>query len=175
MPFTGDSFAHLFDWEKDPQRQEKIVNSRLEAEFDGYDTALSALAVGGNYLESRIAVGSAVALTNNVAANLTSLELTAGTWDISAIGVYLPAAATVVGNIILALNTTSATLPATYQDTRVQNVYPAAFTPVAELMLTTAIVRVTPGSTTTYYAVARAGFSTDTLSVYGVLRATAFP
>jgi len=43
MPFTGDTFTHLFDWEKDPQRQEKIVNARLEAEFDGYDTALSAL------------------------------------------------------------------------------------------------------------------------------------
>lgn len=44
MPFTGDSFAHLFDWEKDPQRQEKIINARLEAEFDGVDTGLSAVA-----------------------------------------------------------------------------------------------------------------------------------
>lgn len=45
MPFTGDTFAHLFDWEKDPQRQEKIVNARLEAEFDGVDTGLSTVAV----------------------------------------------------------------------------------------------------------------------------------
>lgn len=43
MPFSGDTFTHLFDWEKDPQRQEKIVNARLEAEFDGIDTALSAV------------------------------------------------------------------------------------------------------------------------------------
>jgi hypothetical protein len=47
MPFSGDAFTHLFDWEKDPQRQEKIVNSRLEAEFDGIDTALSSLAAKG--------------------------------------------------------------------------------------------------------------------------------
>lgn len=40
MPFTGDTFTHLFDWEKDPQRQEKIVNARLQAEFDGVDTGL---------------------------------------------------------------------------------------------------------------------------------------
>lgn len=38
MPFTLDTFTHLFDWEKDPQRQVKIVNARLEAEFDGIDT-----------------------------------------------------------------------------------------------------------------------------------------
>jgi hypothetical protein len=45
MPFTGDTFTHLFDWVTDPQRQEKIVNARLEAEFDGVDTGLSAQAV----------------------------------------------------------------------------------------------------------------------------------
>jgi hypothetical protein len=44
LPFTLDTFTHLFDWEKDPQRQEKIVNARLEAEFDGVDTGLSAVA-----------------------------------------------------------------------------------------------------------------------------------
>jgi hypothetical protein len=46
MPYTGNTFTHLFDWEKDPQRQEKIVNARLEAEFDGIDAALSMLAAG---------------------------------------------------------------------------------------------------------------------------------
>jgi hypothetical protein len=53
MPFTGDSFAHLFDWEKDPQRQEKIVNARLEAEFDGIDSGLSAVATELTTLEGR--------------------------------------------------------------------------------------------------------------------------
>jgi hypothetical protein len=51
MPFTGDTFSHLFDWEKDPQRQEKIVNARLEAEFDGVDTGLSAAAARITVLE----------------------------------------------------------------------------------------------------------------------------
>lgn len=53
MPFTGDSFAHLFDWEKDPQRVEKIINARLEAEFDGVDTGLSAVAARTAVLEGR--------------------------------------------------------------------------------------------------------------------------
>jgi hypothetical protein len=44
MPFTGDTFAHLFDWVLEPKRQEKIRNASLEAEFDGIDTGLSAVA-----------------------------------------------------------------------------------------------------------------------------------
>lgn len=43
MPFSGSTFTHLFDWALDPQRQEKIKNARFEAEFDGYDTGLSAV------------------------------------------------------------------------------------------------------------------------------------
>src|SRR5688572_5436692 len=53
MPFTGDSFAHLFDWEKDPQRQEKIIHARLEAEFDGIDSGLSTVAADLTTLEGR--------------------------------------------------------------------------------------------------------------------------
>lgn len=55
MPFVADTFTHLFDWEKDPQRQEKIVNARLEAEFDGLDTGLSAVAARVTVTESDIA------------------------------------------------------------------------------------------------------------------------
>ncbi len=51
MPFLSDIFTHLFDWEKDPQRQEKIINARLEAEFDGVDTGLSAVAARVTNLE----------------------------------------------------------------------------------------------------------------------------
>jgi hypothetical protein len=67
MPFTGDTFTHLFDWVTDPQRQEKIVNARLEAEFDGVDTGLSAAAARITVLEGapvatgtdRVSTGSA--------------------------------------------------------------------------------------------------------------------
>lgn len=63
MPFSSDTFTHLFDWEKDPQRQEKIVNARLEAEFDGVDTGLSSLAGRVTALES--AGGARERLTGN--------------------------------------------------------------------------------------------------------------
>jgi hypothetical protein len=57
MPFTADTFTHLFDWEKDPQRQEKIVNTRLEAEFDGVDTGLSVTATRITSVEAAVAAG----------------------------------------------------------------------------------------------------------------------
>jgi hypothetical protein len=43
VPFLGDTFTHLFDWEKDPQRQEKIINARLQAEFGGIATGITQL------------------------------------------------------------------------------------------------------------------------------------
>jgi hypothetical protein len=77
MPFTDDTFAHLFDWEKDPQRQEKIVNARLEAEFDGIATGLSAVAADLTTLE-----GTAVTAPNAFGAD-NRLIKSAGTGRIS--------------------------------------------------------------------------------------------
>ena len=52
MPFTGDTFAHLFDWLLEPQRHRpKVFDARLEAEFDGLDTGLSAVAARATALE----------------------------------------------------------------------------------------------------------------------------
>jgi hypothetical protein len=76
MPFTGSTFTHLFDWEKDPQRQEKIVNARLEAELDGIETALTALAWGG-----ATAGQIAFPATQNPSGNANTLDdYEEGTW-----------------------------------------------------------------------------------------------
>jgi hypothetical protein len=84
MPFTSDTFTHLFDWEKDPQRQEKIVNARLEAEFDGLDTALSTLKATNTALT---APQYAVAAASSDLANERVLTDTATvTWDFSVAG-----------------------------------------------------------------------------------------
>lgn len=126
----------------------------------------------GEYLETKVASGSAVSLTNNTAANMASRSLEAGDYDISVVGIFLPAATTVVANIILSISTTSATLPTTYDDgSRVQLVFPASFVPVAELTQVIPPYRMKLTSTTTIYAVARSGFSTSTMSVYGIIRA----
>jgi hypothetical protein len=84
MPFSGDTFTHNFDWEKDPQRQEKIVNARLEAEFDGIDTALSTVKATNTALA---APQYAVAAASADLANERVLTDTATvTWDFTVAG-----------------------------------------------------------------------------------------
>jgi hypothetical protein len=78
MPFIGDTFTHLFDWEKDPQRQEKIVNARLEAEFDGIDTGLSGAAARLTAVEAQVGAGLANdSVTNAKLANMVATRVKA--------------------------------------------------------------------------------------------------
>lgn len=44
MAFSGTTFTKLFNWLTDPQRNEKIFNSRLDDEFGGIATGLTTLA-----------------------------------------------------------------------------------------------------------------------------------
>lgn len=44
MAFSGTTFSKLFNWLTDPQRNEKIFNARLDAEFGGIATGLTILA-----------------------------------------------------------------------------------------------------------------------------------
>lgn len=84
MPFTGDTFAHLFSWDQDPQRQEKLRNSRLEAEFDGIDTALTTVKGTNTALA---APQYAVAAASSDLANERVLTDTATvTWDFTVAG-----------------------------------------------------------------------------------------
>lgn len=86
MPFSGDTFTHLFDWEKDPQRQEKIVNSRLESEFGGLDTGLSTLAARVTATEDavdNIAIAPAghiygLTLSNNAGDATNDIDISSG-------------------------------------------------------------------------------------------------
>jgi hypothetical protein len=78
MPFTDDTFTHLFDWEKDPQRQDKIVDARLEAEFDGVDTGLSSAAARLTAVETQVGAGLADnSVTNAKLADMPAFTLKA--------------------------------------------------------------------------------------------------
>jgi hypothetical protein len=86
MPFSDDIFTHLFDWEKDPQRQEKIINSRLESEFDGLDAGLSSLAARVTATEDaidNIAIAPAghlygLTLSNNAGDATNDIDISSG-------------------------------------------------------------------------------------------------
>ena len=64
----------------------------------------------GEYIQSVIVSGSAVALTSTTPANLTSISLTAGDWVVDAVFQFTGNAATTVTYLIGSISTTSATL-----------------------------------------------------------------
>lgn len=121
----------------------------------------------GEVIESIIAVGSPVALTNNTPANITSISLTAGDWDVTGVISFITGSGTLLTYFIGSISTTSATL-----DTNNWYLFSfqGSFTGAGN---TTHMAPVTPlraslSGTTTYYLVAQAGFTVGTgTSAYG--------
>jgi hypothetical protein len=126
----------------------------------------------GEYIESSIALASAVSLTSGAASNVTSISLTAGDWDVSADVTYSPAATT---NFTLAwhsISNTSATQDSTTGGA--YNIYrfPAGNVPVAGFNTAgVGPVRKLLSGTTTVYLVAQATFTISTMAAFGILRA----
>lgn len=117
----------------------------------------------GEVIECNVAAGSAVSLTTNVPANICSVSLTAGDWDLSALVQFAPAATTQITAIIGAFSDTSATLPTT----QFRSQFNVTFTVNTTQGLPVARQRVQLSSTTTYYLVVRSSFTVDTNTAYG--------
>ncbi|PTB28843.1 hypothetical protein C9I56_11170 [Paraburkholderia caribensis] len=107
------------------------------------------------------------ALTSGTTANVASLPLAAGTWDVSGTVVFNPAAATILETIIAGVSSSSATLstPDTYQE---QQLALSGNSPFNLLAPTTRIVL---ANAATVYLVAQATFTTSTLSADGYIQA----
>lgn len=139
-------------------------------------TATNDDAVAGNAgenIESEVLSGSAVSLTTGTAANVTSISLTAGDWEVSGNVVFNPAATTTLTRVRLGLSATSATFetrPAKGSDTDL-NLQPGAFTTGGPQALTTGPRRVSVASTTTFYLVGMAVFGVSTMGAYGYIHA----
>jgi hypothetical protein len=126
----------------------------------------------GEYIESSIALASAVSLTSGAASNVTSISLTAGDWDVSADVTYSPAATT---NFTLAWHSIS-NISATQDSTTggAYNIYrfPAGNVPVAGFNTAgVGPVRKLLSGTTTIYLVAQATFTVSTMAAFGIIRA----
>ena len=125
----------------------------------------------GEEMTSSIVVGSAVSLTTATPANVTSLSLTAGDWDVCGATVLFNAgASTVTTSEIAGISTTSATLPTAPAGgyTVDQGI---SITGNTLPSLTLGCQRESLASTTTVYLVAQAAFTVSTNSAYGKLRA----
>lgn len=111
-----------------------------------------------------------IALTSLTAANVTSISLTAGDWDIWGNIAFVNGGPTVQTSAIGAIDTTSAALP-TIPNGGAEVYIPATFTTGQGPILPVGMVRVSISATTTFFLVAQSTFSTSTCSVYGFIGA----
>lgn len=128
-----------------------------------------------NFYSSTVASGAAVALTTATAANVTSLALIPGEYDLSAAVDF--ALAGVTGTLLqAAISLTSATLP-TQPGGSGLGTDPLVLMPLittalsATATLSISPVRLVLTATTTVYLVAQQTFSAGTTGAYGTLRA----
>lgn len=122
----------------------------------------------GEYIESTVASGSAVGLTTAIGANITSIGLTAGDWDIDFDAYYTLTGATLT-QLEASVSLTTAAIDTT----------PGRLAISRESDTTLSATRHQPkGATrlsidedTTVYLTTRGTFSAGTLAAYGVIRA----
>ncbi len=131
----------------------------------------------GEFVTATVIAGSAVALTTATSANVTSISLTAGDWDVWGVADFVPAATTSMTVLTCGLGTTSATLLTQTGGGGVGTdplsswkgapTVPALF-PISQILQP---VRVSLSGTTTIYFVANATFTLSTMTVYGSIYA----
>lgn len=121
----------------------------------------------GSVGEYITATGTSVPLTTNVPANVTSISLTAGDWDVTGNIYFTPASGTVIANEVSGISTVSATFPA---------IPGFSFSSLAvaanqDISLIPPQTRISIASTTTVYLVAQSSFTVSTLAVTGFISA----
>lgn len=147
-----------------------IANGQLPATATNDNASAGKL---GEYISSNIAVGSAVSLTSATSANVTSISLTAGDWDVWFSGMLTGTVSTVLYNIYASISSTSATLDTSNGRYAAQlfnalTIYNLLSNGIS---IPVGPIRISLASTTTIYAVAQSTFTSSTQSAYGLLQA----
>lgn len=127
----------------------------------------------GEVKSAAVASGSAVALTTGVTANVTSLSLEPGVWLVDAQASFSPAGTTSITNLIVGVNTASATIPAPDTIGACRNQQSgAAYVPgVNNQVLGAGSAIITVTTTTTVYLVVQGAFTIAALSAFGKIQA----
>ena len=123
----------------------------------------------GEVITSSVAAGSAVGLSSAIPANVTSISLTAGDWDVWGQIGFVTGATSVVSSAYGAVNTSSASLGLINTNPLCANVGFSVTGTSPALPLVP--YRLSLASTTTVYLVAQSGFTTSTQAACGFIQA----
>lgn len=138
-----------------------------------YWAAVGGSAALGSEIVSRVLIGAAVSLTTATAADVTSITLGVGIWEVSGTVGFTKNTGTLVTELNTAVNTTSATLPtfpsagtATAQKTGgAGNTANSGIQPAGPCRITVI------SGTQNVYLVTQATFTVSTMAAYGEIRA----
>lgn len=126
----------------------------------------------GEYVETAVLSASAVSLTNATDANIATISLPSGDWDVTGMVVYKPAATTNYTFTWHSISTASATNDSTTPSAFNIYRFPTGNVPASDFCTAgVGPVRKSLSGTTTIYLVARVAFTVDTMAAYGHLRA----
>jgi len=137
----------------------------------------SSVAAGdiGEILSATLADSSAISLTTNTAANVVSLALTAGIWEVNGFVGFVTGATADMDECYLAINSTSATLPTTAELIDLDKIG-EGYELSGSTFAANRVVKTNSGpafinisGSTTYYLVCRARFTTSTVDAFGKL------
>ena len=128
--------------------------------------------VVGEFISSQVLQGAAVALTAATPANVTSINLTPGDWDVAAMVGFIAAASTNITSAAAGVGTASATLQTIANGGAQQEWGASGFVPTANAFSMGPMrTRISLSVATTVYLVAQAGFTVSTLSAFGLISA----
>lgn len=121
----------------------------------------------GEYVASTVASGSAVVLTSTTPANVTTILLTAGDWDVDGIVYYNQAGATISTYLVATLSATTASGFTDDGSSTALNGITGGIAPWS----VPASRRFSLAVTTTVYLIAQSQFSVSTSAAYGTISA----
>lgn len=149
-----------------------ILGAAVVGQFPGTATNDNANAGNlGELIKGSVVQGSAVALTTGTPANIQSISLTAGDWDVEATCVTNPAGTTTTSSVDCGVNTTSATQPDPTVDGGRNLVQGIAAAAGQVVISATNLRRFSLAATTTVFQVVTVTFATSTMGAYGMIRA----
>lgn len=126
----------------------------------------------GEFVSATVATGSEVALADATATTITSISLTAGEWDVSAVTYFLPGTTTNITSLQTSLSLTTNTLTQTAGQWTTESLTNGGTVLGANARHshTMPTFRVSTSSTISMFLVARPAFTVSTLGAAAVLR-----
>jgi hypothetical protein len=139
--------------------------------FSNTGTTTNDDAAAGKIGEYLTASSSGTALSNGVGANIASVSLTAGDWDVQGRATYTTTATTTVSRLSQGISTVSGTVGTEASAFRLPSGTTLNTPAGGSLIDITPVTRISLASTTTVYLVSNCSFGTSTMSADGSIRA----